>query len=210
MKVNNFLIIALSVIIGISLIPVIGSLTTAAESGRTETVDVEKNIVYEDLPIEIKAGDTLVTELPAFRANIAYTIYIQNGVSPATRWGFATTSSGRDVYINGQPYRFESGTWDNPAFESDFSNEWFTWVVVDDVGTMTFLQDFPVEINTIQSSTGTVYTEYPQPTTYSDDVLSTSIEVPDPTTTDRLIQLIPFVAVLVLIGSAIIYVKIKG
>lgn len=209
MKINIILSLALTVIIGISLIPLIGSLSNDALSGQTEIINVEKNIVYEDLPIQIKAGDTFVTELPAFRSNILYTIYIQNGETPASRYGFATTSSGRDIYINNVPYRFESGTWDAPAFETDFSNEWFTWVVVGTTGTMTFLQDFPVELDTIRSSTDVTYTEYPQPTSYSTDVLSTTEEVPVYTTTDRLVNLIPFFAVLILIGAVIVYIKFE-
>lgn len=209
MKIQQFLIIALSIIIGIGLIPVIGALSDGALSGETETVEVEKNIVYEDLPIEIKAGDTLVMPLPEIRSNILFTIYIQNGEDPTTRWGFATSGSGRDLYINNTPFRFEEGTWDNPTFVANASTEWYTWVVVDDVGTLTFLQDFPVEIDTIQASTGQVYTEYPQPTSYSTDVLTTTIEVPVYTSRDRLVMLLPFIAVVFLISASVIYIKFK-
>lgn len=210
MKINLLLTLAMTIIIGISLVPLIGSLSSEALSNQTEVVDVQKNIVYQDLPISIKAGDTFITTLPEFRSNIMYTIYIQNGETPASRTGFATSSSSRDIYINGTPYAFESGTWDAPVFAADFSNEWFTWVVVGDVGTMTFLQDLPDEIDTIVSSTGTVYTVYPQPTSYSTDILNTTEEVPIFSTANTLVNLIPFFSVLALIGAVIVYIKFKN
>lgn len=209
MKINQILIIGISVIIGIGLLAVVGATSQSALSGETEIINVEKNIVYEDLPIDIKAGDTFVTTLADFRAGIAYTVYIQNGVDPVTRWGFSTTGTGRDIWTNGTPFRFEVGTWDEPVFSGDYSNEYYTWVVVGDVGTITFLQDFPVTIDTMQLSTGTLTDQYSQPSSYETDVLSTSIEVPVYTTTDRLVQLVPFIGVLVLVGSVIVYIKIK-
>ena len=209
MKLNLLLSLSLTVIIGIALIPLIGSLSNDALSGVTETIEVEKNLIYEDLPIEIKAGDTFVTPLGSFRTNILYTVYVQNGESPATRWGFASTSTGKDLYINGTPFRYEEGTWDAPTFAANASTEWYTWVVVEDVGTFTFLQDFPVVLDTLYSSTTGVFQDYSQPQSFETDVLSTTEEVPVYTTTDHLVNLIPVISVLILIGAVVVYVKLK-
>lgn len=212
MKLHLWILLVVTMIIGIAMIPVIVSLTDDAMSGITETVSIEKNIDYDDLPIQIGAGDTLVMPLPEFRAGILYTLYIQNGSNPAepNRWGFSTTKNERAIYTNGVPFYFETGDWDNPVFAENFSNEWFTWVVADDVGTFTFLQDFPVVIDTMVLSTGFVVVEYDQPSAYETDILYQDIEVPDYTNVDRLVTIIPIVAVIFLIGAVVVYIKVKN
>lgn len=212
MKINLILSLALTVIIGISLIPLIGSLSNDALSGQTEIINVESTLDGSELPTQISAGDTLVLTMFEFGNNVVYTETYRNVHTDTAVWGFSSTGESHKVHYNGTSYELIGGTWDAPVFGADYSDAWITWEVDGDTGTLTFLQDFPVELVAIYSSTAPTTPKYVWTNTTAIDsfsVYNTTEEVPVYTTTDRLVNLIPFFAVLILIGAVIVYIKFK-
>ena len=210
MKLNILLSISLTVIIGISLIPLIGSLSEDAQSDQVEVVELSTDLDYDKLPIQIKAGDTFVHTKPEFREGIIYTIYMQNGTVTSNRWGFSFTGNMQAVWYNNTSFIFTSGEWNLPVLSAPYSDDWITWTVDGDVGTLTFLQDFPVVLDTMITSTSQLRDSWNIVTTYdTTDVLNYTQEIEVITITDRLVNLIPVISVLILIGAVVVYVKLK-
>ena len=210
MKLNILLSISLTVIIGISLIPLIGALSEDAQSDQVEVVELSTDLDYDKLPIQIKAGDTFVHTKPEFREGIIYTIYMQNGTVTSNRWGFSFTGNMQAVWYNNTSFIFTSGEWNLPVLSAPYSDDWITWTVDGDVGTLTFLQDFPVVLDTMITSTSQLRDSWNIVTTYdTTDVLNYTQEIEVITITDRLVTLIPFISVLILIGAVVVYVKLK-
>lgn len=212
MKLNLLLSLSLTVIIGIALIPLIGSLSNDALSGETEIVTVESDLIGSNLPLQIEAGDTLVVTIYEYGNNVVYTEHYRNIHTDAAIWGFSSTGGSHKVHYNSTFYELIGGTWDEPVFGADYSDAWITWVVDGDTGTLTFLQDFPVELTGIYISTDPTtpknfWTNTGNISAYS--VLNQSEEVPVYTTTDHLVNLIPVISVLILIGAVVVYVKLK-
>ena len=214
MKLNLLISLSLTVIIGIAMIPLIGSLRDDALSGETEIITVESDLVGSNLPLQIKAGDTLVVTMYEFGNNVVYTEFYRNIHTDASIWGFSSTGGSHKVHYNSTSYELIGGTWDEPIIGNDYSDTWITWEVneAETIGTLTFLQDFPVELTGIYISTDattprTFWTNVGNISTFS--VLNTSEEIPVYTTTDHLVNLIPLFAVMVLIGAIVVYVKVK-
>jgi uncharacterized repeat protein (TIGR02543 family) len=107
-------------------------------------------------PIQIKAGDTLTfTRVNEYYNNVTYTEYFRNNYSSTDVWGFSSTGTGHSVRYNGTSFRLEGGTWQSHAFSEPYSDEWISWTYTGDVGTLTFLQDWPVVIEHLIASTAT-------------------------------------------------------
>lgn len=212
MKINLLIMLSLTIIIGIALIPIIGSLSSDALSGITEEVPVESDLLYANVPISIKADDTLVITLPDVVNNVVYTEHFRNISTDATIWGFSQTGDSVNVHYNSTLYELIGGTWDAPVFGAEFSDAWIDWSVDGTIGTLTFLQDFPVDLIGIYISTnpGVLKTSWFNTTNISTfSILNTVEEVPVYDNADTLVNLIPFFSVLVLIGTVIVYIKFK-
>jgi len=111
------------------------------------------NLVPANVPIEIKAGDTLYfTRTAAVYNNIVYTEYFRNDPAEASIWGFSTTGTGHSVRYNGTSVRLEGGTWDNHSFIAAFEDAWVRWSFEGNIGTLEFLQDWPTPIVGLYSS----------------------------------------------------------
>lgn len=107
-------------------------------------------------PIQIKAGDSLTfTRTNNSYNNISYierfTHAEQYGTNPF--WGFSTSNDGHYVHYNGTQKRLEGGTWNSHAFNQPFFDEWVTWTFEGNVGTLTFLQDWPYEVKNLYRNT---------------------------------------------------------
>lgn len=117
-----------------------------------ETIQVP--LVPASTPIQIRAGDTLTFNRTTNAYNdISYTEYFRNDPSEPTIWGFSSTGNGHYVRYNGTNFRMEGGTWNGHVFMEAYSDEWIDWSYVGNVGTLTFLQDWPTEIVGLYSST---------------------------------------------------------
>lgn len=107
-------------------------------------------------PIQIKAGDSLTfTRTNNPYNNITYTERFthanQFGTNPF--WGFSTSSDGHRVHYNGTSLRLEGGTWSSHAFNAPYFDEWVTWTYEGNVGTLTFLKDWPYEVKNLFRNT---------------------------------------------------------
>lgn len=213
MRINLLIALSLTIIIGIALIPILGSLSEDAFENVTETVNVEKVLDGADnLPITIKTGDTVVIELPEFLNNVVYTETLRPALTDPSTWGFSCTGESIKVLYNATNYELIGGTWDAPVFGAEYSDTWIDWSVDGTTGTLTFLQDFPYDLVGIERSNnlGVINNTFINSTSIADlSVYNTTEEVPVYGTADYLVNLIPLFGVLLIVGTVIVYIKFK-
>lgn len=111
-------------------------------------------ITFADNPINIHAGDIMVfNRTIATYNNISYYEVYRNdmNIDPII-WGFKSSSGGHSVYINGEGFLLEGGSWNSHSFQPAFTNEYLDWSFSGNVGTLQFLKDWPVSLDGIYSS----------------------------------------------------------
>lgn len=121
--------------------------------GQVNAATASVSLIPDNVPIQIHAGDSLTfNRTTAVYNNITYTEYFRNDPAETSIWGFSSTGSGHYVRYNDTNLRIEGGTWDSHSFAAAYSDDWIDWSFVGDVGTLTFLQDWPFPIVGLYSS----------------------------------------------------------
>lgn len=144
-----------------------------------ETILNDVDLTLALLPIYIRAGDTLTLNLPDVVSNVQLRTYLSNDWdSSLGRYGFSWWNAGLEVYIAGTSYDLTSGTWDEPVIEASFTNTNLDWAVVGDVGTLTFLTDWPEPIINLYNSNGEIKTDFSVNDSYWVDFISFDLTSP--------------------------------
>lgn len=158
-------------------------------SAATQTNEVE--LTYENLPLEIHAGDKLIMDAGAEgggAGSILYREELINSNYETSKWGFSSTDDYFRVYYNDTNFAFSTST--SQTLAANFSDDWISWTVNGNIGTLEFLQDWPYAVDSMYSVNGTNYTAKTS-YSYGDNIslyahLELTTEIPDYTLASEL------------------------
>jgi uncharacterized repeat protein (TIGR02543 family) len=144
----------LTLVVAFAFITIAFASTTLA---ATQTIEVA--LTYENLPLEIHAGDKLIMDSNADGGNtgsILYSEQLINSEYETSKWGLSSTDDYFKVYYNDTSFNFSTGT--TQVLADAFEDDWISWTVSGNTGTLEFLQDWPYAIDSMYSVNGATYT----------------------------------------------------
>ncbi len=149
-KIRKTLMVAVALILTLLLV---------AQPTYAATQTSEVAFEYGNLPLEIHAGDKLIMDGDAVGGSHGSILYIEqfiNAEYDTSKWGFGSTDDYFTVYYNDTNFQFSTGS--THTLPADYSDDWISWTVSNNIGTLEFLQDFPYAIDSLFSYNSGTYT----------------------------------------------------